>query len=231
MRLLVPILIFCLTLTFGCNTQTTPTKSILTDQERYWCDSLKIDTAIVFGIRTQTDSNLNPFPINLETTLNVDIDIDSTAKQIPGFIFNAANTNADSIVARLYNAFKSKGYTIFFLERNFGIGGKSDILGVLKTVDKYQILKQVQTNGINWEIDNDSLINIIKVFDKKYSLDLLGASGDWCEFKINKNPSNWLTLAKEAYKVCPDIVDQGSGDVEKLAKEMEQSARLYFWWD
>jgi hypothetical protein len=107
----------------------------------------------------------------------------------------------------------------------------SDILGILKTADNYQILKQVQTDGINWEINNDSLLNLVKTFDNKYSLDLVGASSDWCEFKINKEPQNWLTLAKEAYKVCSDIVDQGFGTVAKLAVEIKQTKRLYFWWD
>ncbi len=231
MRPIVPILIFSLTLAFGCNSQTTITKSVLTDRERFLCDSLKVDTSIVLGIRTQTDSSLAPFPMNLEMVLNKDIDADSNGKQFAGFIFNAPNSTADNIVINLYSDFQKKGYTIFFLDRNFGINNKSDILGILKTVDKYQILKQVQTDGINWETDNDSLLNLVKRFDKKYSLDLVGASGDWCEFKINKEPKNWLTLAKEAYNVCPDIVDQGSGTVEKLATEMKQTKRLYFWWD
>jgi len=163
--------------------------------------------------------------------LNKDIDVDSNRKQFAGFIFGATNATAENIVFNLYNDFRKKGYTIFFLDRNFGINNKSDILGILKTIDKYLILKQVQTDGINWEVDNDSLLNLIKTFDSKYSLDLIGASGDLCEFKINKEPQNWEILAKEAYKVCPDIVDQGSGTVEKLAAEMKQTKRLYFWWD
>jgi len=220
-----------LTLAFGCNSQAAITKSVLTERERYLCDSLNVDTTIVLSVRTQTDSILTPFPMNLEMVLNKDIDADSNRKQFVGFIFNATNSNADNIVINLYSDFQKKGYTIFFLDRNFGISNKSDILGILKTIDKYQILKQVQTDGINWEIDNDSLLSLVKKFDKKYSLDLVGASDDWCEFKINKEPQNWLALAKEAYKVCPDIVDQGSGTVEKLAAEMKQTKRLYFWWD
>lgn len=231
MKSLVSILIFCLTFTFNCKAQSLTTKLILTDQERHWCDSLKIDTSIIAGIRIQTDSSIIPFPFNIATVLDADVDIDSSVKQIPGFLLNATNENADNIVRSLYYDFKNKGYTIFSLVRNLGFGEKPDILGILKTFDKYQILKQVQTNGANWDIYNDSLLNLIKIFDQKYSLDLMGASDDWCEFKINKSPKSWLTLAKEAYKVCPDIVDQGSGSVKKLAKEMEESGRLYFWWD
>jgi hypothetical protein len=37
-------------------------------------------------------------------------------------------------------------------------------------------------------------------------------------------------LAKRMYKFCPDIVDQGVGTVDALAKEL-QKQKLYFWWD
>ena len=107
-RPFVPILIFSLTLAFGCNLQTTITKPILTDRERHLCDSLKIDTAIVIAIRTQTDSTLAPFPMNLETVLDKDIDANSKRKQFSGLTFDANNINADTIVINLYNDFQKK---------------------------------------------------------------------------------------------------------------------------
>ncbi|TFF36767.1 DUF4253 domain-containing protein [Mucilaginibacter psychrotolerans] len=135
------------------------------------------------------------------------------------------------MVFNLKDGFKKKGYTIFLLESNFNIGNKPDRVGVLKTTDKYSVLQQIGTDGINYNITNDSLITIIKRFDKQYSLELIGASGDWCEFLIHKEPKNWLTFAKEIYKVCPDVVDQGTETVEALAGEMKKTKRLYFWWD
>lgn len=38
-------------------------------------------------------------------------------------------------------------------------------------------------------------------------------------------------LAEQMYEFCPDIVDQGVGTVEKLARELKSSGRLFFWWD
>lgn len=127
----------------------------------------------------------------------------------------------------LKNIFREKGYSIFVLEDNFGLQNQPDVIGVLKTTDKYEILKEVKTNGANYDIDPDSLVNLIKVFDEKYSLELIGASGDWCEFIINNEPKDWLVLAKKAYKICPDIVDQGTETVEALAKEMQKTKHLY----
>jgi len=75
------------------------------------------------------------------------------------------------------------------------------------------------------------LLKIIKVFDYSYSLDLIGAGGDWCEFRITRHQVNWSIPAKEAHKVCPDIVGQGAGAAEELAAKMKRTKRLYFWWD
>jgi hypothetical protein len=192
---------------------------------------MKLDTSIVVLLRSQTDSILAPFPKRLDFILDKDIDIDSNRKQYPGFLFNSANSRTKNIVDGLYNPLKDKGYTIFTLDQNFGIDNKPDVIAVLKSKDKFEILRQVQTDGINWDIDNDSLINLIKKFDKKYSLELVGAGDDWCEFKITNDVKDWVRLAKEAYKVCPDIVDQGTQTVAKLAEEMKRTKRLYFWWD
>jgi hypothetical protein len=104
-------------------------------------------------------------------------------------------------------------------------------MAILNTTDKFEILRQIKTDGINYDIDNDSLVKLIRIFDDKYSLDLIGAGGDWCQFTIQKKPDDWMKIAKEAYAVCPDIVDQGTGTVEELANEMKRTNRLYFWWD
>lgn len=87
------------------------------------------------------------------------------------------------------------------------------------------------TDGINHDITNDSLITLVKNFDKKYSLELIAASGDWCEFIIHNEPESWMQMANEVYKVCPDVVDQGTDTVQALADELKKTKRLYFWWD
>ena len=38
-------------------------------------------------------------------------------------------------------------------------------------------------------------------------------------------------FANEVYEFCPDIVDQGVGDVEKLAAGIAATKEVYLWWD
>ncbi len=223
------LLLFALVVSFsiGCNQSAKPQKVSLSKQDLFYCDSLKIDSSIIVLLRILTDSAVIPFPGNSQSIFHED----STIAQVPGLVFNATDSSTNKIVAYLSDYFLAKGYSIFTLDEQFGIEGHPNTLAILKTTDKYQILRQVGTNGINYDITNDSLLHIIKTFDQKYGLQLTGASGDWCQFKINMPPVNWLTFAKEAYKVCPDIVEQGAGDVDNLAEEMQRTGVLYFWWD
>lgn len=232
MKYLTAIIISCQLLALGCNTQSTSGKYALTAKEQHLCDSLKIDTSILNQVRDYSDAPVEPFHYSLSRL----IESDGTEKEVDpihlqGFVFNEPYRQSDGLVETLHQPFQSKGYSIFILDRNFGLDNKPDNIGVLKTSDKYEVLRQIKTDGINWDIDNDSLITIIKAFDQKYSLDLVGASGDWCEFIIKKEPASWMTFATEVNKVCPDVVDQGTGTVEALAEEMKRTKRLYLWWD
>jgi hypothetical protein len=38
-------------------------------------------------------------------------------------------------------------------------------------------------------------------------------------------------LARRFNAFCPDIVTQGTGTVEALARELRRSSQLYCWWD
>lgn len=40
-----------------------------------------------------------------------------------------------------------------------------------------------------------------------------------------------ITLAKEQYAFCNDIVDQGMGSIGVLAQELQHSTVWFFWWD
>ena len=73
----------------------------------------------------------------------------------------------------------------------------------------------------------------------KYWYELYGAvpamiSGDtlqmYCPSPV-KNNDDAVKLAEEHYAFCNDIVDQGAGEINKLASILIDSTVWYFWWD
>ena len=85
--------------------------------------------------------------------------------------------------------------------------------------------------GINVGLNNAQLIEHLRILNKRLDLKLLAADFDWCEFEINKDPNDWDELAEEIYKLCPDVVDQGTYDLKTFSKELKESKRLYLWFD
>ena len=149
---------------------------------------------------------------------------------IPGVYINLReDQNAIDIIHEIRPKIQRKLYEIMIAEKNFGF--KPDKLAIIKSENKFDPIKYQRTSGINYGIENDSVISILKYFDKKLKLEYVGADNDWCEFEITEDSVDWELLAKECYKFCPDIVEQGTDTVEKLKEEMEKSKRLYFWWD
>jgi hypothetical protein len=203
----------------------------LTPTEKKLCDSLQIDSTLIQDIRVYNSSAIEYFHSSLSKSFKYDLVQEVDSIPLKGFVFDEQHEKSDELIFKLKDGFKEKGYSIFLIENNFNIDHASDKIALLKTTDQFEVLKSVRTDGINYDITNDSLVSIIKKIDKKYSLELIGAGGDWCEFVIHNEPKDWKAFSKEIYAFCPDIVDQGAGTIEKLEEELKQSKRLFLWWD
>lgn len=220
-----------LTVTIGCQSQPVNKGYLLTSEEKTICDTLQIDPSVIKDIRQFTTNKIEPFHYSLGKLITQDGEVETDPIFLKGLVFKEKNLKSYDVVFALKDQFREKGYSIFLLEDNFNVNNQLDNIGVLKTTDKYTVLKQIASDGVNLGITNDSLISIIKTLDQKYALELIGASGDWCEFVIHNEPKDWTAFAKEVYAVCPDVVDQGAGSIEALADEMQKMKRLYLWWD
>lgn len=215
-----------------CSSHSQSKNRQLSDVESNFLDSLEISKKVALRIRNFTDSTFYQFKFD-QHYLNPDSSsqVQTVTTALPGVLFKEQPKQADNIIRSLTNEFEGEGYIIFLSDNNFGIDNQPNEVGVVKAKDQFAVLKYRQTDGINYDIDNDSLITLVRGFHRKYDLKLIGAGLDWCEFIIQNEPKNWLELAKEVYKVCPDVVDQGTETVEALANEMKATKRLYFWWD
>ncbi len=220
-----------LSLLVGCAPDNSLQNYNLTQNEKKICDTLQIDSTIVHQIRIYNSSVIEPFHYSFSTIIDQLGERETDPMYYPGLRFTEEHKKSDDLILKLKDSFIDKGYTIFLLRNNFNIDNAADDIGVLKTTNKYTILKQIGTDGLNWNISNDSVIAIIKQYDKKYALELIGARGDGCEFIIHNEPKDWTELAGELNKTCPDFVEQGWGKIEDLANEMKKTKRISFWWD
>nr|WP_286180780.1 DUF4253 domain-containing protein [Bacillus sp. ISL-37] len=106
-------------------------------------------------------------------------------------------------------------------------------ISIIPGTDKFDILRIQQTNGNNYDISNERVISKLKEWYRRYPFIIIGADYDWVEanFEVFPEGKALKAFAKEIYKFCPDLVEQGSGSINGLIEEMEETRKLYLWWD
>lgn len=147
----------------------------------------------------------------------------------PGIVVSVPEDKAENIFAALRHRLQPLHYMAFVVEMNDAI--KVYKIGVLKGTDQYEILRIMHTDGDDYDISNQDVIDWLKELERKASFDIIGADSHWVEIEFKTLPKDLKTFAEGVYDFCPDAVDQGSGSVDELAKEIRKTSRLFLWWD
>lgn len=220
-------IISIISLLFACSP---PKAKPSTELEKSYllADSIHFDHSVINGLTKRKLGGFRRKSANLE---NQDIKFQELPKalQSDALEFDYAGKDAKAFVIQFKNAYREKGYLIFVSQDNFNRA--PDKITVIKSNDQFDILRFMATNGINYDINTDSLITRLKTWNNKYPFDIIGADGDWVEARFTSPPSSFAVFAKEVYAFCPDVVDQGTNTVQALGDEMESFNMLYLWWD
>ena len=104
-------------------------------------------------------------------------------------------------------------------------------LVVLISNDKFDILRASNSDGINHDITNEKLIKKLQSWNKKYNIDIWQAETDTVQLTIERLPKNLESFAQEVYEFCPDIVNQGSGNISDISDYLKSEKAIYLWWD
>ena len=146
-----------------------------------------------------------------------------------GISVEVPEERSGQILTKLRTRLKPLNYMAFVVAMNEKI--KRETIGVIKGTDQYDILRIMQTNGDDYDITNDDVVARLKDWEKAFSFVIVGADNDWVEIEFKTLPKDLPLFAEEVYDFCPDAVDQGSGSVSGLVKDMQATRRLFLWWD
>lgn len=206
-------------------------------------------TASVMSRPTGTPVTLSPYAEELAKTIKFDrqvlimvkeetheriqrlIGYDEDGYQIiaPGIAVTVPEDKSDCILFTLRRKLTPLKYMAFVVEMNAAL--KVDKIGILKGTDKYEILRIMHTDGDEYDISNQDVIDRLKEWEKIASFDITGADSDWVEIEFKTLPKDLTAFAEEVYDFSPDAVDEGPGTVEGLIKEIQKTKRLFLLWD
>jgi hypothetical protein len=146
---------------------------------------------------------------------------------IAGICVEVKQEEAEPLVLKLREELKSIDYLVFICD------SEREKISIIPGTDKFDILRIQQTNGNNYDISNERVISKLKEWYRRYPFIIIGADYDWVEanFEVFPEGKALKAFAKEIYKFCPDLVEQGSGSINGLIEEMKETRKLYLWWD
>jgi len=204
-----------LTTLFSCGQGTN-----LTNKEIGLCEIAGINQRLAQSIKELTKK-----PLQLIPEINELGEVLDTKDE--GLCSPTDEKNSYEHVFKLKEKFKSEGVLVFAFEDT----KHQKFLAAIKGSDELDIIKWRQTNGINYGYENEDLLVKLKEWKSKNDFFVLGVGTDFIEFEFATMPSNMEAFAKDVYQFCPDIVDQGAGDLETLRNEMIRMHGVYLWWD
>ncbi len=154
------------------------------------------------------------------------VDENNQTVKVNGVLIDSPSINNQDIVFSLRFPLFLSGYLVFAAD-NY----EARNVGVLKGNDQFEIVKVMNTNGINYGHNNEEVIIKLQKWMEKYPFDIIGAGIDWVEIEFREIPKDLNSFSKEVYDFCPDSVDQGAGSIGRLEQSIKVSKRLFLWWD
>lgn len=150
-------------------------------------------------------------------------------RKITGIRFVDSNQKAIESVGNLRLALKPLGYQIYISDDHYS--HEMSQVTILKTDDQFDQLRFEGTNGINYDLGVEDVIEKLLDWHQKYGLEIIESGFNYVAAFYLEFPKDITSHCKALYKFCPDIVDQGTETVEALVEEMIDFKRLYLWWD
>ncbi len=204
----------------GVVSRPTITKVTLSPAAEELAKSIKFDRQVLIIAKGESQDRIGRL-----------IGFDEDGYQIiaPGIAVSVPEERTDHVLSSLRKKLLPLKYMAFVVEMNAGI--KIDKIGIIKGTDQYEILRIMHTDGNEYDISNQDVIDRLKEWEINSPFDILGADEDWVEIEFKILPKDLNAFAEEVYDFCPDAVDQGPGSIAELAKEIQKTKKLFLLWD
>lgn len=197
-------------------------KNSLTKMDAELLEKISFKAELVSELTDLTQTNLKQLPAIDSETGEILPD-----KYFDGVYSETSEEKSIKIVKQLKTKFRNGGYLIFMFE---GADGKKNV-AIIKGTDDLDILRYRRTDGINYDLENEDIVNKIAEWKSKYGLIVLGCDRDWLQVEFDKLPPNLGEFSKEVYEFCPDSVDQGVGTIDNLKNSIKEMNGIWLWWD
>ncbi|MFA6210528.1 MAG: DUF4253 domain-containing protein [Candidatus Obscuribacterales bacterium] len=112
----------------------------------------------------------------------------------------------------------------------------STVFKTPKASSGFDMVRAQGTNGTNYGLSNEDVIEKLKYWDKKYGVTVVEATFESMKVSFKKLPADLSELCTEFFLFCPDIemsTDEHSNAarMRSMADSLRQNKVMSFWWD
>jgi hypothetical protein len=194
---------------------------VLNPKEKALLKKLNFETELMILLKNETSNELKQLPaIDKETG-------DIGKGWFDGICSRMVKDDDYSVVKKLKEKFRAKGYLIF----TFMNEKDQEYIAVIKGTDELDIVRYRRTDGINYNLNNEKVVDKLEKWKSKNDFNILVCGRDCLQFEFKTLPADLDAFSKDVYQFCPDIVDQGVGDIKNLKSAIKEMNGLYLWWD
>lgn len=121
----------------------------------------------------------------------------------------------------------------FASEYYIGLSEGNDCIAVIPGRDDMNIIKAAGTEGFNYGISNDRIIEKLTVWKKVLSCNYQVVYADMQEVDLlfTAKPKNLRKLAYRIKFLSPDIYDRIEGDIDEMVRIMDSDNIFTLFWD
>jgi len=109
-----------------------------------------------------------------------------------------------------------------------GFDKKGQNIGIIKSNDKFAILKTMQTHSDKYHVSNGRLINDLRALDKKAPFKISGAGEDWVELFFENVPEDIGYVLEKTGELFP--AQANPPESAALVEELKTTQKLFLWW-
>lgn len=195
----------------------------LTDQDKALAKKIGFDEAVLLLVKEITKGNIEQLKNNV---------FDAYPRRIV-YLSGISVVVNESEIESCLDLIRDKLPSIYLaaVVGNYNENGLNlpSSIAVIKSSDRYEFLRIRNTNGSNYEIYTENIIEKLKAWEKRFSFDLQQVGRDFIYLKFRTLPDPICNFAEEVYEFCPDSVDQGVSlayDIHEDRNVYEQARRL-----
>jgi hypothetical protein len=194
---------------------------MITKEEIHLARAMGLELEVAEQIAQIADTELRPL-------IGLDDDFEREAR--PGILLHIDMETTGGILADLRELLDGTPFMVFY----YGETEMNDFfqLAIIRSNDRYDILRLKHTNGLNYGLDTEDIIAKLKEWEQRFTFHILHAGFNSLDLLFEDLPENLQEfLNDEVYPFCYDAGTQHALGEEDLPDELRKYKKLVLWWD